>query len=187
MGGTGAVDDGDGVFHDDDGSADDGDCRIVNGAVDAATSRISFDQVYQDGATTRWEAVYDRETDTLVSGTWSGECDGTFEVRRFSEADAKERLVGYRMLSTKPVAVSTGWGTDEEPLGCLAVGSAAVSSSAIQLDENGREWVELLVKPEPEAGEGRARGKVQKACWTVQGKCRLLGRRCWTGVGLMLY
>ena len=41
------------VFYNDDGSLDDGDCKITNGKVDAATSTISFDQVYQDGATTR--------------------------------------------------------------------------------------------------------------------------------------
>lgn len=74
---TGAVDDGDGIFENDDG-----DCKIDHGSIDADTCEIAFDQEYSDGAVTHWKCRYDPETGALVDGEWSGECTGTFVAQR---------------------------------------------------------------------------------------------------------
>ena len=68
---AGAVDDGDGVLSEDD-------CKLENGQLDAKTCALVFDQVYTDGAVTHWRAEYDRETDALVRGMWTGACNGSF-------------------------------------------------------------------------------------------------------------
>jgi hypothetical protein len=75
---TGKVDDGDGIEDEDD-------CVITNGRVDVATKLVSFDQVYSDGAITKWTARYDLVTDRLVDGSWCGECKGTFAADRKAE------------------------------------------------------------------------------------------------------
>ena len=74
---TGAVDDGDGQFEDDED-----DCVLQNGVVDFETGSVSFDQIYADGDITHWEARYDYGSQLLADGNWSGECDGKFIATR---------------------------------------------------------------------------------------------------------
>jgi hypothetical protein len=157
---TGAVDDGDGVFEDDDG-----DCKITNGRVDTETLRVTFDQIYEDGATTKWEAVYDRKKDLFLSGRWSGECDGTYEARRFAAEDAQQQLRGYLVVAPKPIAVYVDPSASSELVGHLGAGTAAVSGSDVHADADGNWWVELFVKPSPKSSafSGADRFKVVKA------------------------
>ena len=63
-----------------DGDADG--CEISRASFSQKTGVVAFDQVYADGATTRWRARYDAENEMLVQGRWTGECEGTFEATR---------------------------------------------------------------------------------------------------------
>jgi Ca2+-binding EF-hand superfamily protein len=149
---TGAVDDGDGVMGDDDG-----DCKIENGHVDATSRRVTFDQVYDDGAVTRWEATYDTETDVLKRGKWGGECVGGFEAKR--DTGEQGPLNGYRAASPK-VAVYAAPNASTPALGQLGLGVTAVSNLSHHDESSGTQWVQLLVKTEPQ-------GKVQKG-WAME-------------------
>ena len=74
---SGLVDDGDGVIGADD-------CRIENShcTVENDVYHVAFDQIYSDGAVTRWECVYCQERDMLVAGRWEGDVSGTFQAQR---------------------------------------------------------------------------------------------------------
>jgi len=83
---SGYVDDGDGDFDADD-------CKIGNGQCvensEYGTCHVGFDQVFSDGAVTRWECTYSSTRDMLVAGTWTGDVSGIFEASRRQE-DAPE-------------------------------------------------------------------------------------------------
>ena len=169
---SGAVDDGDGVF-----DGDEGDCRIENGRVDPRTRRVSFDQVYSDGAVTRWEARYDEESDTLVDGKWSGECDGTFVASRAEEVAEPRRTEGYSVATPTPVTVYTAPSLKSESLGQLGPGTRAVSDDSWTDPgtdpgaEKGAVWVQLSVKYSVEdEGRGSKKGKVQKGWVPISNK-----------------
>ena len=74
---SGLVDDGDGVL-------DSADCKIGNShcVTENGTCHVAFDQIYSDGAITRWKCAYCQERDMLVTGRWEGDVSGTFQARR---------------------------------------------------------------------------------------------------------
>ena len=55
------------------GCIEEDNCTIRNGQIDPATGWCELEQVYEDGALTRWRCRYDPSTRTLVQGEWSGE------------------------------------------------------------------------------------------------------------------
>lgn len=150
---SGVVDDGDGVM-----CGDDGDCKIENGRVDAATRCMTFDQVYADGAVTRWEATYDVEEDQLKAGIWAGECIGGFEANR-DTGEHTYSLHGYRACSPS-VLVYAAPNATLAPTGQLGLGVTAASSMTHFDESTGTQWVQLLVKQDPQA-------KIQKV-WAIE-------------------
>ena len=87
---TGMVDDGDGIWSDQDGKLYGRCYPWTDGEVDSPRSGkqsrwIEMDQRYPDGAVTHWKCRYDTQNHQLVDGEWSGECTGTFVATKRAE------------------------------------------------------------------------------------------------------
>eukprot|EP01046_Picozoa_sp_COSAG06_P013138 COSAG06_NODE_789_length_12286_cov_11.884713_3_plen_461_part_00 len=85
---SGLVDDGDGEF-------EESDCKIGNSSawISSGGYWVAFDQIYSDdGSTTRWEAQYFEDTDTL-EGSWTGDCAGFFVAHRLHQMESPDRGV----------------------------------------------------------------------------------------------
>ena len=85
---SGLVDDGDGEF-------EESDCKIGNSSawISSGGYWVAFDQIYSDdGSTTRWEAQYFEDTDTL-EGSWTGDCAGFFVAHRLRQMESLDRDV----------------------------------------------------------------------------------------------
>ena len=137
---TGAVDDGDGVFQDDDG-----DSKITKGRLSLGTGLITFTQQYADGDTTEWSGRYDKATDTIVDGQWEGACTGTFTARRLEDYVEPKNLEGYRVICQHTLGVFESPDETSGRIGDIGPGSESVSDKA-PVENSGAKWVQLAVK-----------------------------------------
>lgn len=110
--------------------------------------------MYSDGAVTNWSATYDPATDSLVQGSWTGECTGTFHAHRkpqgkddiSSVSAAASVLHGYRLVAREAQDVLKAPSHGADRIGALGPGSESVSDKEPYVDDEGQTWVRLAVR-----------------------------------------